>query len=256
MLKEISQYQYLFWNLVIKELKLRYKKSILGFLWTFLHPLGLMVVYSLVFSQILRFGMKNFHVFLLSGLLPWNFLAASLFQALPSILGNANLIKKIYVPRIIFPLAVVGTNLINLILSLILLGFFLLFAGMKPSFSLLFLPGALIIHSLFTTGVVLLIASITVFFRDMGHILEVFLLGWFFLSPVIYPFHQIKGTFLEILLKFNPMTYIIELYHSIFYYTRGLDFKNIILAFLFAVGSCLLGGWVFKRLEPSFVKKI
>ncbi|MFH1613093.1 MAG: ABC transporter permease [bacterium] len=255
-LKNLYQYKYLFFNLITNDLKLRYKKSFLGFFWTFLNPLGLMFIYAIVFSQIMRFDMKNFHIFLLCGLLPWNFFASSLIQSSSSILNNAGLIKKVYVPKEIFPLSIIGTNLINYVLSLIPLGIFLWIAKISISFSILFLPLILIIQIIFMSGLVLILSSITIFFRDVVHILEIVISAWFFLTPIIYPIQTLEKGPLIMILKLNPMAYIIEMYHNIFYYGIMIDIKIMLLLLILSLITYLFGSFIFKRLETEFMKKI
>src|SRR5712664_3928728 len=185
-LAELLRYRQLVAMLVVRELKVRYKRSVLGLLWTMLNPLLLMVVYTVVFATIMRTAERNFAIFVLSGLLPWLFFSVSLVQGLNSIIANQELIRKIRIPQAVFPLSVVGSNLVNFTLSLLPL--LLLMAVLRQPISpaLLFLPLAMLILAIFTTGATLLLATFTVFFRDVRHLTEVLLQMLLYLSPVFY----------------------------------------------------------------------
>jgi ABC-2 type transport system permease protein len=201
--------------------------------------------------------MENFSIFLLSGILPWNFFTTSLSQSTTVILENANLVKKIYFPREIFPLASVLANLVNLSLSFIPL--FLLFSllKMKLGLSIVILPVVIAIQLLFTLGLTLIIAPATVLFRDITHILEVVLLGWFFLSPIIYPKEFLIATPpLSTILRCNPMLYIIDNYHYVIYSSSFPPLESILISFISAFLSLIIGKITFKKLERRVVKKL
>ena len=164
---ELLQYRELVALLVVRELKVRYKRSVLGLLWTMLNPLLLMVVYTVVFATIMRAPQRNFAIFLLSGLLPWLFFSTSVLQGLNSILTNQELIRKVRLPQAVFPLSVVGSNLVNFSLSLAPLLLLMAVLGQPFTPALLFIPVAIFILAVFTSGVTLLFATFTVFFRDV-----------------------------------------------------------------------------------------
>jgi ABC-2 type transport system permease protein len=185
--REIWQRRELLWLLVVRNLKLRYKHSALGFFWSLLSPLLLILIYAL-FAAILRFnqGRPNYLEFLVTGIVVWQFLSMCLNDSLYAIMGNVNLVKKTAFPRIILPLAMVLSNLLNFLLTWIVLFAYLAFSGMKFS-HLELLPLVLGAQTLLCLGLALLLSAMNVFFRDTEHILGIGTLAWFFMSPIFYP---------------------------------------------------------------------
>src|SRR3954467_5853186 len=214
---ELLQYRELVAMLVVRELKVRYKRSVLGLLWTMLNPLLLMVVYTVVFATIMRAPQRNFAIFLLSGLLPWLFFSVAVLQGLNSILANQELIRKVRLPQAVFPLSVVGSNLVNFVLSFVPL--LLLMAVLRQPFTpaLLFVPVGMLVLTVFTSGVTLLFATFTVFFRDVRHLAEVALQMLMYLSPVFYDLKMLGQhdawwfRLFRLLLRANPLTYLLPL---------------------------------------------
>src|SRR5438105_9261182 len=242
--------------LVVRELKVRYKRSVFGLIWTMLNPLLLMVVYTVVFTTIMPVAQRNFSVFLLAALLPWIFFSTAVLQGLNSILGNQELIRKVRVPQAVFPLSVVGSNLVNFTLSMVPL--FLLMFALKQRFSasLLFVPVGMLLLAIFTSGVTLLLATFTVFFRDVRHLAEVALQMLMYLSPVLYDVSQLSHarawwlTWFERFLAVNPLSYMLPLVRDPVYYGRLPPLATIGAASLFAGAALLLGFTIFVRLSP------
>ena len=186
LVRETYRYRELIWALALKELKIRYKRSVLGFLWALLNPALMMAVLTVVFSTILRFGISHYAIFLLSVLLPWTFFSQSLSYAVESIVGNGELIKKVSVPKLVFPVAAVVSNIINLLLSLIPMA--LLVLGMRHPFysTWLYLPVPIMALIIFTLGATFFFAAANVYYRDIAHVLQVVLSAWFYFTPIIY----------------------------------------------------------------------
>jgi ABC-type polysaccharide/polyol phosphate export permease len=257
--RELFNYRQLVAVLVVRELKVRYKRSLFGLLWTMLNPLLLMVVYTVVFSTIMPMAQKNFSIFLLSALLPWLFFQTAVMQGLNSILGNQELIRKVRVPQAVFPLSVVGSNLVNLALSMVPL--FLLMAALKQPFSaaLLFIPVGLFLLALFTSGVTLLLATFTVFFRDVKHLTEVAMQMLMYLSPVLYDLRMMgenKTWWFRAFRKFlalNPMTYLLSMVREPVYYARVPDLRSIAIASGISFFTLLAGYVIFQRLQPRHI---
>jgi len=187
LVREIFERRELLLILVNRNLKIRYKSSVLGFFWSLLSPLLIILIYAL-FASILKFnqGRPNYLEFLVTGIVIWQFLSMCLNDSLYSIMGNTNLVKKTAFPRIILPLAMVSANLINFLLTWIVLFLYLLWAGM-PFEHLEFLPLVLLLQMGLCTGIGLILSTSNVFFRDTEHILGIVTLAWFFLSPIFYP---------------------------------------------------------------------
>ncbi len=206
-------------NLVRKELKVKYKDSVLGFLWSLARPLLLLMIYWLVFGKFLRAGIPNFAFYLFSGLVAWDFFSSTLGAATTSVIANAGLIKKVYFPREILPLAAVGAGLVNFALQVVVLfGVLLAFGYDFWGTNLLLLPVAVLALVLFATAMGLLLAAANVYLRDVQHLLEVFLLLWFWLTPVVYPInvaleslarYRLLGFRLSTVYLLNPLTNIV-----------------------------------------------
>src|SRR5215469_6739536 len=185
LIRDTLRYRELIWTLALKELKVRYKRSVLGFLWALLNPALMMVVLTVVFSTIMRFAIPHYAIFLLSVLLPWTFFSQSLTYAVECIVGNGELIKKVAVPKIVFPVAAVVSNVINLLLSMIPMALLVL-AMRHPFYSTwLYLPVPMVALVLFTLGMTCFFAAANVFYRDVAHILQVVLSAWFYFTPII-----------------------------------------------------------------------
>ena len=258
-LAEVWRFRQLVALLVVRELKVRYKRSVLGLLWTMLNPLLLMVVYAVVFTTIMPAAQPNFSVFLLAGLLPWLYFSTSLMQGLMSVLVNQELVRKIRLPQAVFPLSVVGSNLVNFTLSLVPL--FVIMAALRQAFTpaLLFLPVAALVLTLFCAGVTLLFATATVFFRDVRHLTEVLLQVLLYLSPVLYDLKQLGEhptwwfQLFRLELRINPLSYLITLVRDPVYYGRLPSLATVAVALAWAAGALLLGFSVFTRLEPRHI---
>ena len=231
-LRDLLKYRELVENLVIRDLKLRYKNSALGFLWSLLNPLLLMGVFTVVFTIMLpNYRVPNFPVFVLCALLPWNFFSASVMGSLDSITGNSHLIKKVYFPREILTISKVLSNFVNFMLSLPVLILLLVFFHMPITWWILYLPLVMLVHMLFTLGVTLILATLNVFYRDTGVIMEVLMLAWFFLTPIFYPIDLLPewavamGVTLPVrrlTYILNPMASIVASYRSVLYgFTNG-----------------------------------
>jgi len=263
----------LIWNLVMRSLKIRYKGSALGFLWTLLNPLLMMLIYWL-FISILRFEIPLSH--LLTGVIFWQFIAMCTSDAVASVTGFPNLVKKTYFPRIVLPLSMVIANLINFVLSMIVLGVLLcllnLLSGESVDFTFLWLlPFVLVIQFCLVLGIALLISSANVFFRDIEHIVGVVLQALFFLTPIIYPLDFVRerlaglpsSRLLLSLYFLNPMASLVTLFRKAFLgkqLFRGGEFLPSEPAFYVSLALSgvilLLGGRVFRKLEPYFADQL
>ena len=259
--KELYRYRELLWNLTKKELKVRYRGSILGIFWSLLNPVIMTLVYSFVFSIVLKSPIVDFPIFLLSGLIPWNFLASSLNVGIDSIVGNSHLINKIKFPREILPLSITFSNLINFLLELIAFFIFLTFMGYKFYKMLYLLPLIILIQMFLVIGATLLVSSINVYFRDIKHLLNIFMVLWFFATPIIYDIGIVPGKF-RYLMIVNPMTVFTILYRNIFYYVNfpaqlGYpSLRTLILCLSLSITILLFGYYLFNKLSPRFAEEI
>jgi len=271
-LRELLAYRELLINLVIRNLKLRYKNSALGFLWSLLNPLLMMAVFTIVFSFMMpNTRINRFPVFALCGILPWNFFIAALSQSVSSIVGNAHLIKKVYFPREVLPISVVMSSLVNFLLALLVLFPMLVAFGIGVTKWALFLPIVILAQFLFALGLAFVLATMNVFYRDTSIIMNVILQAWFFLTPILYPIdilpasRQILGLTLPIrrlMYILNPMASIVASYRTILYGSvsgappgpPAWDFfsRTIVTSLLFLI----LGYLVFIRYSHRFGEEI
>lgn len=250
-------------SLVSKDLKVRYKRSVLGFAWFLLKPLFSMVVYYFVFTKVLRFGgsIPHFALFLLTGLLPWNFFSSSLSASTSSLLDNHRLIRSIYFPRMCLPLAEVTANLVHLVLALGVLEVVLVIFGHLPGSSLILIVPALLLLALMTSGAAMLLAIGNVFYRDVKQFVEVILLAWFYASPIIYPLDStgvriIESQKLIDLLHFNPVSGFMEIMHCVLYtgtWPEAWCWLSLGAWTFVFLGAGIL---VFRRAEPTVVKEL
>jgi lipopolysaccharide transport system permease protein len=252
---EIYHFRYFLRNLVARDLKVRYKGSFLGLLWSLLNPLLMMVVLSLVFSKALRINIHNYPVFLLCGLLPWNFFAISVSNATASIVSQAGLLKKVAFPRDILPLASILGNLIHFGIGLVILFVFLIIFKVKLGLPILGLPFVVLLQFIFVLGLALVLSSLNVFYRDVQQILEVLLLIWFYLTPVIYPLTMIPERFHRFYLL-NPMASQVSIYRSLLFENRMPSLKIIIAAIILSLLTLLMGDLVFRRYRFRFSEEL
>ncbi len=246
-------------SLVEKDLKVRYKRSLLGFLWFLLKPLFSMVVYTVVFTRILRFGgaIEHFSLFLLTGLLPWNFFAASLSASTKTLLDNQKLIRSIYFPRVALPISAVIANAIHMLMALGVLEVLLIAFGHTPGLSIALLPVAVVLLAAMTSGFSMMISIGNVFYRDVAQFLEVILLAWFYASPVIYPLGEgLIPVRMEAFIRFNPVAGAMEIFHSTMYYGTWPDLWAWVSLVSWTFVILALGLIIFKRMEPSVVKEL
>lgn len=254
-LKEIFKFKNLIYNLVSRDLKVKYKGSILGFFWSLLNPLVMLVVYTIAFKYIIRIKVPNFPLFFLCGFLPWTFLSLSLSVAVSSIKDNANLVKKVYFPREILPLSIVLSNLVQFLLTFIILIPALLFFNIKLGFGLLFLPLIILFQIAFTLGLAYILSALNVFYSDVRHLLEIFLQIWFWLTPIIYPVILVPERF-QSLYRLNPAVLFVESYRNSLLENKALSFSALITLFLIGIVSLILGHLVFNRYNKRFAEEI
>src|SRR2546428_3692429 len=227
--EEFLAYWELTTNLIARDLKTKYRGSVLGVFWSLLNPLLLMVVYTAVFSVIVRVpvpGNGPYPVFLLAGLVPWNAFAQSLTNATTSVVDNAGIVRKVYFPLEILPISAVLSATVNLLISLTLLAALAIIFGVHLGLSLLLLPVLIVLQIAFTVGLGSLLAAFDVFFRDVQYFLSVLLIVWFFGTPVVYSLDLVPAG-LRPLFEANPMAWLISCYQSLWYYGRMPDWASL-----------------------------
>jgi ABC-type polysaccharide/polyol phosphate export permease len=265
-LRELFRYRDLIRNLVVSEVKTRYKSSVLGFVWSLLNPLAMMLVFTVVFGALWpNQQVNNFPIFLLCGLLPWNFFSASVVSSINSVLANGNLVKKVYFPREVLPIAAVLAQLVNFLLALVVLFAALLIFRTHFSPWLWTLPLIILIQTCFSLGIGLVLSTLQVFYRDTQLVMEVVMLAWFFLTPVFYeasrlPAYTTIGNFelpvQRTLYILNPMASLINVYRDLLYYGYRTDIDFFVRTALTALLALGFGYWFFTRYSDRFGEEV
>lgn len=246
----VWRYRELLVLLVSRDLKVRYKRSVLGMFWTLLNPLLQMIVYTLVFSTIMRIDVPQFPVFLLSGLLPWTLISVSTTASATSLLNNQGLIRKVAVPQAVWPISIVSSKVVDLLLSLVPLVLIATALGRPPNLAWICLVPALAFAIAFTAGLSLLFSSMTVFFRDVRHLIDILLQVWFYLTPVLYPYSYVERLpyeWVRTLFDINPATPIVRMFQLAIYEGSFPDARTAGMAALFAATSLAIGWSAFQR---------
>lgn len=272
-LLEVWTYRYLLRNLVVRDLKARYKDSLLGVLWSLLSPLFMMTVYTILFT-VLRPGnqIRDFYIFILVGLVSWGFHSSTLMTGAVSITGNTALVKKVYFPRILLPLSALLSSFVNFLFAFAILLVFLFISGIGLTIHAVWVPVILLIQMIFSLGVALVLAATNVFYRDVRMILDVVILAWFFLTPVFYPLEdfnkqaQLAGFEFDaarVMRWINPMASIVDGYRTVLWGTMqsqarpaSMDPLLLLRTFVTAVLVFFIGLGVFRRLEHLFGERL
>ncbi len=265
-LRELWYYRELVRNLVMRDLKARYKNSILGIAWSWVNPLLMMAVYTVVFTILAsQSGPPNYPVFILCALLPWNFFITSVSQATNCIVEAAPLVKKVYFPREVLPIAVVMGNLVNFLIALPVFFLLALVMGTPITGWVLLLPVTILIQVAFTLGVGMLTATLNVFYRDTRIIMDVLLLAWFFLTPVFYPISTVPEEYvlwgktinLQLWLhRLNPMASIVASYRDLLYHGAPTGWDFLLRTAVTSLAVLVVGYLVFQRLSSRFSEEV
>jgi ABC-2 type transport system permease protein len=267
--RDLLRYRELLVNLVRKELRVKYKNSVLGFAWSMLNPALYLVIFYIVFTKFLGASIPSFPIYLLSGLLAWNLWSASLGGSVAALLGNANLVTKVYFPREILPLSTIGASLIHFFFQFVVLLMALVVFRYPVSVdALILIPAALLIELVLLVGISLIVSVLNVYFRDVQHLLELVLLAWFWMTPIVYQAWvvQQKGSTLFRIYMLNPMTSIVLAFQRGIYGQRkgvlpdGATFawylRNLGIVAIFAVALVALGWSIFRRLESRLAEEL
>ena len=247
----LIHYKELIFQLISRSVKTRYKRSFLGVAWTMVNPLLTMGVLTLVFSSLFRFPAENYALYVLSGLLLWNFFAQSTTAAMGDLMWSGGLITRVNFPKSAFPIAAVGTGLFNLLLALIPYFVIALILGAKISIAILWLPISILIATIFTLGIAMALSSVVVFFADVLPMYEIVLTAWLYLTPIIYPIELVPEPIQSVLL-FNPLLPIVEVFRAPLYEGSPPDLSTLMYASAVAIVALVLGWWMFTRKSREF----
>lgn len=251
-MEEIFKYRTLLIELVKRDIKKKYRRSILGVLWSMLNPFFTMLIVAMVFSSFFKFAIKNFPVYLLTGQLIFNFYSEATNTAMGSILENASLIKKVYVPKHIFPIARVLSSCVNFILSLPGLILIIVITKAPVKFSIVFSIIPVLYVLFFCFGVGLLLSSVAVYFRDMFHLYGVLLTALNYLTPLFYPKEIVPEKYM-IFLKMNPLVYFVDLFRDMVYYGKMPTLNEHLNCIFIIIISIFIGVIVFNLNKKKFI---
>ena len=258
-LAALVRYRSLIQSLVARELKARYRGSVLGFFWSFINPLLLLLVYSFVFKFVLpnkNPSAEPYSLFLFCGILPWTWFASSLTEASGVLISGGNLIKKVLFPAEVLPIVTVLANMVHFFFGLPILAAFLIWAGKSVSTEILWFPVIVLVQLILTSGCALLLSALTVHFRDIRDILSNVLTVWFFATPIIYPWYDAPpGT--RQFLSFNPMTHVIVSYQEVLFFDGPFGHLRLLLLLGgISVVFFLFGYFIFDRLRDTFAEEV
>ena len=253
--QKIYKYRELLKTNVKKEIRGRYKNSFLGVLWSFLNPLLQLLVYSVIFGALLAGGDETYPIYICIALIPWTYFTTAITQAAFTVIGNADIIKKVYFPREILPISVVTSGAVNFVISTIIILAFVIFSGVGLSWYILLYPFILLIQYVLLLGIGFIVSSVTVYFRDLEHIIGVILMAAFYGTPIVYKLEQLPHT-LQIIVQLNPMTHLINAYRDIFYYHQMPNMQILFILLGASVVLTVIGYFIFKKLQKGFAEEL
>ena len=255
MIKEIYQYREFLKTNVKKDIRGKYKGSFLGILWSFINPLLMTLVYAIVFPFILRNGPDHYVTFIVIAILPWNWFVTVMSQGTFTMIGNADIIKKVYFPREILPISVATSGLVNYFISVPIILAFLFFSGIGFSWNILWLPLIVLTQYILTIGIIMITSAINVYIRDLEYIVNFIVTMLFYGTPVLYSASLFPEKFRWIL-YLNPMTTIINSYRDIFYSKQMPDMNYLLPVLAFSILLMLLGIAIFRKLKKGFAEEV
>lgn len=254
-IQNFKKFQPLLEELVARDIKIKYRRSVLGVLWTLLNPLLMMIVLSVVFSNLFKFDVENFPLFILSGQVIFNFFSESTTNAMGAILGNASLIRKIYVPKYLFVISRIFSSFINLMASFTALLLVMVVTRAELHWTVILVPIPLVLLVAFSMGIGLILSAIAVKFRDIMHLYSVFLTALTYLTPVIYPMSILPGWLYKIVML-NPLTNILMMFRDVMINNMVFSIGQLIVAVVETVVFLIIGFYVFYRNQDQFILNI
>ena len=251
-LQKFGQYASLLRELVVRDLKIKYRRSFLGYIWSLLNPILMMVVMSVIFSYMFRFDIPNYPLYLICGQTLWAFFSESTTIGMQSVIVNGPLIRKVYIPKYIFPISRVLSSFVTMSLSLLAILLVMLVTGVRLSFTMLLAPIPLVLMLIFAMGVAMMISACAVYFRDIIHLYSVLILAWMYCTAIFYPISALPPK-VAFLIRFNPMYNYITFFRDLMLYGILPDTWTWIACFLCSGAAFLLGAAVFRKLQRNFI---
>ena len=253
--KNLYNYRELLKTSVKNEIRGKYRNSFLGVLWSFLNPLLQIIVYAIVFQMILKNPQENYSIFICCGLIPWTFFSAAISRSAFTMVENGNILKKVYFPREILPISIVTSEAVNFLISTIIIIAFVIFGGLGISKYIIFYPIVLIAQYILLIAISLIVSSISVYIRDLQHLIGVALQLLFYATPIVYSSETIPTEF-HWILNINPMTYIINAYRDIFYNQTMIDVGSLLGLILISIIFVVIGYLIFNKLQKGFAEQL
>jgi len=253
---EVVRYWDLVVELVRRNLTSRYKRSVLGIAWTMLNPLLNMAILALVFSHLFRFAIENYVVYLLAGLVFWNFFSQTTTFSMNELVWGGSLLARIHLPPAVFVVAALGTGLVNLLLSLIPLLIVMLATGAPLTWALVIVPLAVLFGSMFAMGVSLLVSTLALYFADVADMYQIVLLAWMYLTPIIYPKEIIPESYRWLLTNINPMYHLVEVFRTPFVHGWTAGYKTVTAAGAVALVTLVIGWYFFSQKSGEFAYRV
>lgn len=253
--KNIYNYRELLKTNIKKEIRGRYKHSFLGVLWSFLNPLLQLAVYAIIFPIILKVPQENYVIFLCVGLIPWTYFSTVITQSTGVIIANGNIIQKVFFPREILPISVVSSATVNFIISTVIIIAFMLLSGMLPTWHLIFYPLILIVQYILSLGISFIVSSLTVYLRDLEHLIGVAMMMLFYATPIAYASDAVPQGF-AFVMYLNPMAHIIDAYRAIFYQQTIPNLQGLGILFVVSLVICIVGYLIFNKLQKRFAEEL
>lgn len=253
--KDFKKYRFLLYELVVSDIKIRYRRSFLGIIWSVLHPLLMMIVLTLVFSNLFKSDIPNFPVYVFTGRLVWDLFYQSTVSSMSSVTSNAALIKKVYIPKYIFPLARCASALVNTSFSFVALLIVMVVTGVEITPVLLLLPLAVFYIFLFATGLALILSAYTVFFRDLTYLYEVLTTAWMYFTPVFYPPTVLPEKY-QIIFTLNPLYYFVDYFRELVMFATFPSMKQNLICFLIGLITFIIGSFLFYKKQDKFILHI
>lgn len=254
-IREVIRYRHLVAAFVKRDIVSRYKRSVLGVIWTMLNPLGTMLIMTVVFAQLFS-QTPSYPIFVLTGLISWNFFAQTTAAAPQTLLWSGSLVHRVYMPRTIFALTAVGAGLVNLLLGLVPLGLVMVFLKVPPRPALMILPLAILLLAMFALGVGLLLSTAVVYFPDVIDIYQILLTAWLYMSAIFYPYEIIPIEYRWWFFNLNPVYHLVLLFRDPLYYGNWPSLAHVLAATVVAVGALGLGWLVFTRKADELAYRI
>ncbi len=256
-LRELLNYRFLILQLVRRDILTRYKRSFLGVAWTMLNPLGMMLVWTIAFSQFFRAGdLPSYPAYVLSGLLAWTFFSQTTTASMVNLVWGGGLLNRIYIPRTSFAIAAIGTGLVNITLSMVPLIAVMFITGLKLHWSILFAPIAVLILAGFALGLGLLLSTLAVYFPDIAEMYQIVILGWMFLTPVMYPVTILPLAYRTYLTMLNPMYHMVTLFRIPIYFGRLPTLTELLIPLGLSLVTLAAGWLVFTMKSDEFSYRI